>query len=364
MLSVHSFGEDIMKRVSSLQLAISFVGLFLGAGFVSGQELWQFFACFGSAGLFGFLISVSLALLIDYALLRLSQTTGCTAIGQLILPNSDGWGRRLIDVMQCLLLLGIVVIMIAGASALLHDLTGLSAPVCGLLFLLVLFPAALFELRGIVTAFSVLVPITGVTAVVLGIGILFRENFQLAPAVGSSSLLTPTWWVSGVTYASYNLFGTIAILVPFASPIPDTKTIRRGLGLGALILMLLTFSILASLIAVPESGLAELPTAALAAQLHPVLGMGYNLLMGMGMFSSALATIIALLTQLGLICPVIQRRRRSFLVLFCLAGYLLSLLGFGNLVGLIYPLFGYLSVPFLFLLVRNWWKSKKTQKVF
>ena len=347
-----------MKRISTFQLAISFVGLFLGAGFVSGQELWQFFACFGSAGFLGFLISVSLALLVDYALLQLSQKTGCTAIGQLILPNAGGWSRRLIDTMQCLLLFGVIVIMVAGASALLQDLTGLSAAVCGLLFLLVLLPAALFELRGIVTAFSVLVPITGATAVILGIGILFRENFQLAPAAGSSSLLTPNWWISGITYASYNLFGTIAILVPFAALIPDAKTMRRGLGLGALFLLLLTFSILASLIAVPESGLAELPTAALAAQLHPALGLVYNLLMGMGMFSAALATVIALLTQTGLICPVIRRKRRSFLVLLCLAAYLLSLVGFGNLVGLIYPLFGYISIPFLFLLVRNWRRTR------
>ena len=69
-----------MKRISSLQLAVSFVGLFLGAGFVSGQELWQFFACFGPAGFFGFLISVFLALVIDVSLLQLSKKTGRTGI--------------------------------------------------------------------------------------------------------------------------------------------------------------------------------------------------------------------------------------------------------------------------------------------
>ena len=44
-----------MKRISTFSLALTYVGIFLGAGFVSGQELWQFFACFGLWGFGGFL---------------------------------------------------------------------------------------------------------------------------------------------------------------------------------------------------------------------------------------------------------------------------------------------------------------------
>ena len=42
-------------------------------GYVSGQELWQFFACFGPAGFLGFLLSAALFLLVDLALLQLSR---------------------------------------------------------------------------------------------------------------------------------------------------------------------------------------------------------------------------------------------------------------------------------------------------
>ena len=49
-----------MKQISARQLALSFTGMFLGAGFVSGQELWQFFACFGPMGLLGFLGTAAL----------------------------------------------------------------------------------------------------------------------------------------------------------------------------------------------------------------------------------------------------------------------------------------------------------------
>lgn len=348
-----------MKRASSLQLAFSFVGVVLGAGFVSGQELWQFFACFGPAGLLGFALSAVLFLLVDYALLQLARTRRCADIGELVLPGDHPRMCTVIDVLQCLLLFGILVIMVAGASALLHDLTGLSSALCGAIFTLIVLPAALFEMKGMVTAFSVLVPFTGLTAVILGVTILIRQDFRLMPAVGSTSALLPNWWVSGITYATYNLFGTIGVLVPFAALVPDRKTIARGLGLGTLFLLVLTFCILAAMIALPDSGNAALPTAALAGQLHPLLGIVYNLLMGLGMFSSALASIIALLKQASFHWPVLQVHRRSFLVLFLAIAYVSSLAGFGNLISFVYPIFGYISIPFLVLLVRNWWKARK-----
>ena len=348
-----------MKRVSTVQLAFSFVGVFLGAGFVSGQELWQFFACFGPLGFLGFFLATGLCLLVVYALLRLAQKTHCANVGALIQPADLPWLRKLVDLLQCLLLFGIVVIMIAGATALLQSLTGLPAPICGILFSLVLLPAALFEVRGIVTAFSVLVPVTAVAAVILGVTILFRQNFQLAPATGTVSSLLPNWWISGITYAAYNLFGALGMLVPFAALVRDRQTIRRGLSLGAVLFLILTFGILASLMAVPGSGSEELPTAALARQLHPIFGTVYDMLMALGMFSAALASLIALVQQAGFHWPVLQRRRRSFLVLFLAAAYGLSLAGFGNLISIVYPIFGYVGIPLLILLVRNWIKSRK-----
>ena len=39
-----------MKEIKIIPLATAYAGCFLGAGFVSGQELWQFFGEFGVKG--------------------------------------------------------------------------------------------------------------------------------------------------------------------------------------------------------------------------------------------------------------------------------------------------------------------------
>ena len=42
-----------MKQIKTMTLAFTYVGCFLGAGFISGQELWQFFGSFGNWGYVG-----------------------------------------------------------------------------------------------------------------------------------------------------------------------------------------------------------------------------------------------------------------------------------------------------------------------
>ncbi len=344
------------KNITPLQLAVSFVGVFLGAGFVSGQELWQFFGCFGAMGLPGFLLAAGLAVVVDEALLQLARKTGSLDVGLLIFPDArPGW-RKFVDLLQCLLLFGIVVIMLAGGAALLQELTGRSAAVCGLVFTLTVLAAAMFELKGILTVFSLLVPVTAALAVVLGVTILFRQEFRFAPAVGSVAALLPNWWISGITYAAYNLFGTVGILVVTAPLLNNDSAVRKGLAMGVALLLVLTFCILSAMAVVPTCGNAELPTAMLAAQLHPALGLVYKLLMGLGMFAAALSTVIALCNQAAFHVPLVEKRRKPALCLFLLSSYGLSLLGFSDLVSIVYPFFGYVSVPFMALLVWNRWK--------
>ena len=49
-----------MDELKSRQLGLIFTGSFLGAGFVSGQEIMQFFGVFGKMGVVGMFLSVAL----------------------------------------------------------------------------------------------------------------------------------------------------------------------------------------------------------------------------------------------------------------------------------------------------------------
>ena len=351
-----------MKQISARQLALSFTGVFLGAGFVSGQELWQFFACYGPIGLVGFIGTAGLFFLVNYAALSLARVTGSEDMARAMTPANRPRLRLLVGTMQSILLFGVMVIMIAGASALIRQLTGLPAPAAGAIFTLVVALVALMGLQGLVATFSLLVPVTTACAVILAAAVLFRNGFRFAPPTGSVSPMLPNWIVGFLTYAAYNLFGTVCTLVPMAKLLPSQKSLRGGLGGGSCILIVLAWSMIAAMAAKPSSGAGELPMAVMAGTLHPVLEVSYGLLMGLGMFSATLSSMSALTGQLEIRVPRLRQYHRPFFLTLLVFAYVGSLLGFGNLIGVVYPIFGYASVPFLVCLVINWRRASKAVK--
>ena len=199
-----------MNKIGTAKLAITYVGIFIGAGLISGQELWQFFACFGKAGLLGCLLTLPVFFTIIYALLNLVRETGEESVGKLLIMGHHPRLEILVDILQDLFLFGIIVIMVAGATALGSDMLGISQVAVGLVFTVLLILVALMGLEGMVATFQILVPISTACAVVLCAIVLVQQDFRItAEAVGSPSPLLPTWPIGAATYAAYNVFGTV-----------------------------------------------------------------------------------------------------------------------------------------------------------
>ena len=123
-----------MKKIGVIQLGLSAAGTFLGAGFISGQEIWSFFGCFGAAGIPGFVVNALICGIIFYIAVDLVRKTGVEEAGLLMTPGNGRFFAGAVDFLQFLMLYGIGVIMTAGVSALLHELTGIPAWTAGLLF--------------------------------------------------------------------------------------------------------------------------------------------------------------------------------------------------------------------------------------
>ena len=62
-----------MNDLKSRQLGMIFTGSFLGAGFVSGQEILQFFGVFGKSGLIGMVLAIGLFSVFCYIFMYLAK---------------------------------------------------------------------------------------------------------------------------------------------------------------------------------------------------------------------------------------------------------------------------------------------------
>lgn len=345
-----------MKKINTFRLGFTFAGCFLGAGYVSGQELWQFFGCFGLSAFAGLALALTLIGLFGVLLLRLAQATGISQMDALVVRRELPWVRNLLAGLECAFLFGIVVVMFAGAAALFTQLWNVPPRLGGLLFSVAVAAVALLGLRGMVDAFSLLVPVLAAVTVAIGLAAAFRGGGDAAAAVtvGGTNPLLRHWATAAVVYFAYNVFSVIGILAPLGEHIPDARTVRRGVIAGCAVLAAIALSVLLALRADGAAVSEELPMLAVAHALSGPVAVVYGLLLLSAMYGTALSSLVALLTFLSGRFARFRARRTIWAAALAAGALVCSFAGFGELVGLLYPVFGYLSLVFLALLALHY----------
>ena len=177
-------------------------------------------------------------------------------------------------------------------------------------------------------------------------------------AEGSNPLMRSAAF-GAVTFAFYNFFGSVGILAPLGEAASSKRAARRGVLLGTALLLLIAYSVLLAVMAVPETADAELPMLALAYGLSRPLGYVYGVLLLLAMFGTALSSLVAFVSMLAAKSARISGHKNKFTALCALCMFLGSLFGFGDLIGVVYPIFGYCSSVFIVLMAVHYFKVKK-----
>ena len=355
------------KKWNAGSIGLTFAGSFLGAGYVSGQELWQFFGSFGGGGLLGVLAAMALLAVFGLALMYIISRTGIAEMDAVLVPwERLAWLRKLSSALQLILLFGVIAIMYAGGGALLEQLFSLPTWLGRTLMAVLVTLVALRGLRGAVGAFSLIVPVIVALTLLFGGMALARYGVSL-PAFGAaqgSNPLMRSAAFGAVTFAFYNFFGSVGILAPLGEAASSGKAARRGVLLGTALLLLIAYSVLLAVMAVPETADAELPMLALAYGLSRPLGYVYGILLLLCMYGSALSMTVAITTYASARSERVEKRRGWFILALGALGYAASSVGFGDLISVVYPVFGYCSSVFIVCLLVHAAQTRKKSEIF
>ncbi len=349
-----------MKKINSLNLCLTFAGCFLGAGYVSGQELWQFFSSFGKMGYIGLLLAVVLQVLFGIVLIRLAMKTGISEMDKIIINQEKPVLRKIFAFLQELFLFGIFVIMAAGAGALFEQVFSIPLWVGSLIFCIIV---ALFAMKGVgamVGVFSAFVPILVAVTVGICVFTLVKNGFpQITTAqTTEKNPLLSNWLLSSFSFVSYNIFGSIGILTPLREKIEKKNTVFKGVISGGIFLFVIALGILLVTGSFSESVKTELPMLYVAEKINPVLGYVYAFLLFGGMLGTSLSSVVALTTYAEIKKPALKKKRFLLTFALCIVGMLLSIIGFSDLISFIYPVFGYLGFAALIMILINYLKTK------
>ena len=348
-----------MKKIGTLNLGLTFAGCFLGAGYVSGQELWQFFGAFGKNGLFGLLLAISLLLAAGVMMILLGRMARSEEIDKLVVCWDMPLLRGAVTLLELLFLFSVGTIMSAGVGALLGQLIGLPQWIGSGLFIAVVALVSLAGFSGMISAFSATVPVLAAATLVFGIWSLAQSGVNIPEPQGGGSALLGSWPVAAVSFACYNLFGSIAMIAPLGKSVKSKKAAVGGIAMGAALLLLIAASVLVSVSASPSVTAAELPMLALAQAKGSIFGYAYGLLLLLAMFGTGLSSLVAFVGMIGAKHPAVGKNRVGFTAVCALLMFGGSLFGFGGLIGVVYPIFGYCSSVFIVLMAVHYFKLKR-----
>ena len=349
-------------NINGLRLCFTFAGCFLGAGYVSGQELWQFFGSFGAVGFAGLAISMALIFLFGLLLMRLAFKSGIVECDKLIIRKNNKFLRSFIGIAEVFFLTGIAVIMAAGVGALFKQVAGVSEYITAAVFSVLVLLLAQGGHKRMVAVFSLTVPVLVFFTVL--IGIMSMAKFGLPDLNGlrqedaGTNPLLSNWWISAITFVCYNLFSSVQILAPVGALVASKKKLFIGVLAGTLMLFLIAGFIFVSMAIFPSSSEMPLPMLYVAGLHSKILEIIYSLLLLLGMLGAALSSLVAVI---HFIIQKTGKASHNFPVscILCVIMYFASLVGFGDLIGTVYPLCGYLGVLAIAAVCEHYFHYRK-----
>ncbi|MGC7871684.1 YkvI family membrane protein [Desulfosporosinus sp. SYSU MS00001] len=340
-----------MKWKTTFQVAATYVGAVMGAGFASGQEIQQFFVRFGVWGLAGIVLSSFLFSLLGWCMIDLQERWNVSSYPMFFdrLLNAR-WGKWADGLVSVLLFVGMMA-MISGSGALFYEYFGFSRWYGIILTDSVIALALWFRGEGVLWINTVLIPLK--FAFCLGIAALAVFIAKPGDGEGIVVLANPivnNWIFSAVLYVSFNL--TLAMVV-FASLGKDVQ--RRGARLGAILggvaLGIFAFIIGAALLRFPEVLGLEIPMVAVAGKLGDWPAFFYVVVLWLAMITAAIGNGFSLVTRVVEIGKLDYNRTTMILLLLLLP---IAGVKFSQIVQFAYPLFGYLGLVFMPAILYLW----------
>ncbi len=329
----------------SLKIASAFIGIVVGAGFASGQEILQYFTSFGYWGFPAVLVAGALFGYLGMILTRLGSRMNTTSHEDAVHAISGRVLGKVIDYTLILTLFGILVVMIAGAGSIFSQQFDL-APAFGrsIMIILVVFTIML-NVKKVITIISSVTPFLIILVVGITIYSLFTMNStfaELEPVARAQLSTTPHWLLSAINYVALAIALGAPMSLVMGGAEKDEKVAARGGLIGGLsfgVLLLLSYFAIFSKVDVV--GTSDLPMLALADNISPVLGIIMAILIFAMIYNTAVSMLLSFSARF---MKMGTSRFRIFVIISGLAAFLLSFLGFTALVNWFYPIIGYLGL--------------------
>ncbi|WP_339017477.1 hypothetical protein R3O64_05770 [Corynebacterium hesseae] len=347
-----------MSYKNVVGIALSFIGLLVGAGFATGQEVVQYFTSFGISGMWGILVAGLVMTLAGTVFLQLGSYFHASEHNQVFRNITHPIISRILDVAVILTLFAVGFVMLAGAGSNMEQQFGWPAWVGSLLMLVLVMVTGMFDVDKVSQVIGLLTPTIIIAVLFVGTYTLLHMPESVDAAISASEAIESpisNWLVSALNYNGLALILAVSMsLVIGGDNISPREAGVGGIVGGAVYAVLMGIAGFSLLMNAENVGDSDIPMLTLVDNVHPVLGVIMAVIIYLMIFNTAIGMFYALGKRLS---SGNESKYRIIFIAGCLAGFAVSFAGFKALMQYVYPVLGYMGIVLVVILVVGWLRS-------
>lgn len=335
-----------------LKIGSAFIGVIVGAGFASGQEILQYFTSFGYLGILGAIVSTVLFAYLGMTLMKLGSRLQVTSHKKAIYAISGRFLGVIVDIVIIFTLFGVGVVMIAGAGSTVNQQFGLPIFAGSTIMTILVILSMMLKLDKVISVIASITPFLLIFIVIISIYSMFTMDLsfaELKPIALSQEKTFPNWFISAVNYVSFNIAVGAGMSLVTGGAEKDERIaaiggLIGGLGIGVMI----TLAYLAIFSQVNIVATYDLPLLKIVEDISPILSFIMSMVLFGMIFNTALGMFygfVARFFQMG------TRASHIATVVTLIFGFMASFLGFTTLVSKVYSIIGYLGFFLIIALI-------------
>lgn len=331
------------------KVACIYMATIIGAGFASGQEIMKFFSSYYEGGFYGIILAGILFSIIGYVVLDKVYSERIRNYEEFLFPTVGWFLGWVMEILVTLFMISVFCIMMAGAGGIVSDklnipyytAVSIVAFVCAIVFLT--------EIKGIINISSIITPMLILGILGFGLYIIVSKEMAVFNFYGGISKVTDNWFFSALLYVSYNSITSVVVMCSLLPYLKDRKTAVLGGIFGGVMLCLMAVVInFAIYLFYPHVATEDLPVMAMIDKYSVFLGGIYTVILLLAMFVSALTAGFGFIERIS---SKLSVNKKMVILIICALSIPFSSVGFSGLISTIYPVFGYMGMFMVFIII-------------
>ncbi|MEG0228300.1 MAG: hypothetical protein RR683_06300, partial [Lachnospiraceae bacterium] len=286
--------SDKVRIGKVLTFAGAVIAFTIGSGFATGQEILQYFTSYGYKSILVVATFLCIFLYTNYNFAKAGSTANFERGSQVFTYFCGKKVGILFDYFAVIFCYMSFIVMVAGASATLHQQYGLPLIVGGAILTITAGITVVGGLNAMVDVLGKVGPVIIVLCIAIGAITLFRDFGQVAEgarliASGEVEVMAASnhWFFSGCSYGGFCLLWFAGFMAELGAK-NKFKELTTGMflasGVIAVAILLIGFALIANIEAIHA---AQIPNLILAKQISPGFAAIFSIVILLGIYTTA-----------------------------------------------------------------------------